>query len=599
MSRFGFIGPSYTSQSVNADAQQCMNWYPEILESGQGKSSAALYPTPGLASFFAAPDPGPTRGIYTVNGRTFHVSANNVYEISVTGTALHTYAASVSNDGLPVSFAGGGTQLLLASGGNAYVVDLNANTLTLIPAGTLTNVSMVAYIDGFFLALIKNSNQIFASNLLDATTWPGLSTTKVSVFTDNVTSIFADHRELAVLGPRAAQVYYDSGNFPFPLDIIPGAFVEAGIAAQFSIAKLDNSVFWLGSDERGNGMAWRAQGYNPVRISNHAVEFAWQGYTRIDDAVAYSYQDQGHSFYVLNFPTAGKTWVFDVATGMWHERGFWNTQSGTFQQHRAQFHTFNFGKHLVGGSSNGTLYQMSITFKDDFGNVIRRVRRAPHISQEQEWIFHHQLQVDFEVGLGPQPPLQGSGVPSVITLKDANNILWGLTVNDTGNLVTTAGSTGAAQTIILNNPQNTVSWQLGITIGGLLTTTSVAFNAANPSQVLMVSITGTTAWQLGVITAGNLTTSKDLGVLARDPLAMLSWSDDGGHTWSNEYTAGTGQAGQYKKRAMWRRLGRSRDRVYQLAVTDPIPWRVIDAYLLATPGYAPQERLARTYAKVT
>src|SRR6266446_4647224 len=196
MSRFGFIGPSYTSQSVNADAQQCMNWYVENLEDGGGKSSKALYPTPGLAVFFAASDPGPTRGDYTVNGRTFHVSANNVYEVGVLGRAIPTYAASGMRDGFPVYFAGGGTQLLIASGGNAYVVDLNANTLTLIPPATLTNVSMVAYIDGFFLALLKNSNQIFASNLLDATTWPGLATTKVSVFTDNVISIFADHREL-------------------------------------------------------------------------------------------------------------------------------------------------------------------------------------------------------------------------------------------------------------------------------------------------------------------------------------------------------------------------------------------------------------------
>jgi hypothetical protein len=597
MSRFGLVGPSYSSQSLNADAQQTVNWYPEVLESGGGKSAMALYPTPGLAVFFAAPDPGPTRGDYTVNGRTFHVSANNVYEVGVLGTAIHTYAASITNDGLPVSFAGGGTQLLIASGGNAYVVDLNANTLTLIPAATLTNVSMVAYIDGFFFALIKNSNQIFSSALLDATTWPGLNTTKVSVFTDNVISIFADHRELAVLGPRAAQVYYDSGNFPFPLDIIPGAFVEAGIAAQFSIVKLDNSVFWLGADERGNGMAWRAQGYNPVRVSNHAVEFAWQGYARIDDCIAYAYQDQGHAFYVLNFPTAGKTWVYDVATNMWHERGFWNTQNGTFQIHRAQFHTFNFGKHLVGGSANGTLYQMAISLKDDFGNVIRRVRKAPHISQEQEWIFHHQLQVDFEVGLGPQPPLQGSGVATtILTLKDANGVLWGVTVLDNGNLQTTSGSTGAQQTIFLNNPQNTVTWQLGVTITGLLTTTSVAF-AANPTQIQMGSITGTTVWQLGVLTNGNLTTSKDFGPLARDPLAMLSWSDDGGHTWSNEYQAGCGQAGQYKKRAIWRRLGRSRDRVYQLVVTDAIPWRVVDAYLLATPGYQPQERLVKEFGK--
>jgi hypothetical protein len=636
MARFGFVGGSYTSQSVNADCQQCMNWYPETLESGQSKSAMALYPTPGLVAFFAAPDPGPVRGIYTINARTFLVSANNVYEVGVLGTAIHTYAASVTNDAQPVSFAGGATQLLLASGGNAYVIDLVANTLTLIPPATLTNVSMVAYIDGFFFALIKNSNQIFASNLLDATTWPPLATTKVSVFTDNVTSIFADHRELAVLGPRAAQVYFDSGNFPFPLDVIPGAFVEQGIVAQFSIVKLDNSVFWLGADERGSGIAWRAQGYNPVRVSNHAVEFAWQGYARIDDAVAYSYQDQGHSFYVLNFPTAQKTWVYDVATGMWHERGFWNTQAGVFNQHRAQFHTFNFGKHLVGGSANGTLYQMSIALKDDFGNVIRRVRKAPHISVEQEWTFHHQLQVDFESGLGPEPPLLDggtysatqihvtpSGVTTDIYLFDAGvstnlvNYLVNVLVqnNGTHQIFIDPGLVGVAQAIpagatmqvsipCVGTGFDHIFLKFRVNVLGdaldVLVYNPVIFNQTTNTNLIPLGNRNFTGWTVAFGSVATLTQNQVTpGSTPRDPLAMLSWSDDGGHSWSNEYQAGAGKAGEYKKRVIWRRLGRSRDRVYQIAVTDAIPWRIVDAYLLASPGFAPQERLSRQMAKVS
>jgi len=556
----------------------------------------ALYPTPGLISFFVAPDPGPVRGLYTVNGRTFHVSANNVYEIGVLGTALNTYAGSITNDGLPVSFAGGGNQLLIASGGNAYVIDLTANTLTLIPAGTLTNVSMVAYIDGFFFALIKNSNQLFASALLDATTWPGLSTTKVSVFTDNVISIIADHRELGVIGPRAAQVYYDSGNFPFPLDIIPGAFIEQGIAAQFSLAKLDNSVFWLGSDERGNGIAWRMQGYNPVRISNHAIEFAWQGYARIDDAVAYAYQDQGHAFYVVSFPTAKATWVYDVATNMWHQRGFWNAQQGVFQPHLAQYHTFNFGKHLVGGPSNGTLYQMSINFTNDFGNAIRRVRRAPHISQEQEWIFHQQLQVDAESGLGSFV----ATAPTLI-LADTNGVLWSVSVDDAGLLHTTVVGSGTPATLFLNDPTNAASWQVKVTIAGILTTTAVGFNGTFPKTFTIVSSTGLTSWNIGVTLAGLLTTAKVANFIATPtgtPTLMLRWSDDGGHTWSNIQTRTAGAPGEYKFRSIWRRLGRSRDRVYELSFSDNAIIRIIDAYLMASPGYQPQERLSRAMSKV-
>jgi hypothetical protein len=267
--------------------------------------------------------------------------------------------------------------------------------------------------------------------------------------------------------------------------------------------RLDNSVFWLGADDRGAGIGWRAQGYSPARISNHAVEAAWAAYSTIADAIGYSYQDQGHSFWVLYFPSANKTWVYDVATQMWHERSFRAGGSAVDTAHRSQCHVYAFGRHLVGDWGGGNAYQMAVpqvngsgwSFVTDFGNAIRRVRRAPHISMEQQWTFHHEMQVDVEAGLGPQPPLLDG--------------------------------------------------------------------------------------------AGN----------QRDPQLVLRWSDDGGKTWSNERVMNCGQAGAFKTRAIARRLGRSRDRIYEVSVSDPIPWRIVDAYLQATPGFTPQERLVSQLRK--
>ena len=47
----GFCGPSYTSQSVIADAELCMNWYPEQMESDAAPSRDVLYPTPGVLPY--------------------------------------------------------------------------------------------------------------------------------------------------------------------------------------------------------------------------------------------------------------------------------------------------------------------------------------------------------------------------------------------------------------------------------------------------------------------------------------------------------------------------------------------------------------------
>jgi hypothetical protein len=63
------------------------------------------------------------------------------------------------------------------------------------------------------------------------------------------------------------------------------------------------------------------------------------------------------------------------------------------------------------------------------------------------------------------------------------------------------------------------------------------------------------------------------------PQAMLRWSNDGGSTWSNEHWTGVGQMGRYKNRAIWRRLGQARDRIFEVVVTDPVNFVIISANL--------------------
>jgi hypothetical protein len=67
-----------------------------------------------------------------------------------------------------------------------------------------------------------------------------------------------------------------------------------------------------------------------------------------------------------------------------------------------------------------------------------------------------------------------------------------------------------------------------------------------------------------------------------DPQVMLRWSDDGGHTWSNEHWAAMGAIGTYGTRVFWRRLGMTtklRDRVYEVSGTDPIKLDIVGAEL--------------------
>ncbi len=494
MSRFGLIGGSYTSQSVNADSEMTMNWYPETIEAN-GNSQMALYNTPGL-SLFCDLTGVAVLGLITFNGRTFGVTGTTFWEIFADGTKVNR--GTIAADLNLVSMVAGPNQVLIASAGIPYVFNLTTNVLTAVNPALLANVAQVEYMDGFYIALLKNSNTIQSSNPDDATTWaPGTQQTSVSLFPDMVMGIKVMHERIVTLGLKASTAYYDAGSFPFPFAADPSAgVIEQGTSSEWGQVILDNTLFWIGQDSRGAGIAWRANGYTPTRVSTHAEEYAWSKYpARTSDVIAYGYQELGHTFYVAYFPSGNATWVYDVATGLWHQRGTW---TGTqFTAHPSQCHVYCFGQHLVGDYASGKVYTMSSDYLSDAGTQVRRVRHSPHISNEQQWILHHYVQLDMESGLGPQPPLlDGAGLP-------------------------------------------------------------------------------------------------------RDPIISIRWSDDGGHTWSNYHDLPCGQAGQYAKRVILRRLGRSRDRVYEISAADPIPYRIIEGYLEATPGFQAQERIATQLRKIS
>jgi hypothetical protein len=340
----------------------------------------------------------------------------------------------------------------------------------------------VGYLDGYFVFNEPASQRVWVTSLLDGTSVDPLDFASAEGNPDNIVALLVDHREVWLFGTTSIEVWYNAGLADFPLARIEGAFMETGCLAPYSVAKLDNTVFWLGSDARGNGIVYRNQGYNAQRVSTHAVEWQLQQYSNLSDAIAYTYQQDGHAFYVLSFPGANQTWCFDVSTGLWHERAGWDGVN--FTRHRSQCQVNFDNKIIVGDWQGPKLYVMDTDVYDDDGDVqrwLRSWRALPTGQNTLKRTAHHALQLDCESGVG------------------------------------------------LNSGQGS------------------------------------------------------------DPRVMLRWSDDGGHTWSNEHWANMGKLGEYGKRVIWRRLGMTtklRDRVYEISGSDPVKIAIMGAELSATPTSA-------------
>lgn len=552
MPDFNFVGAAYTAESIYQDTQECLNWYPEVdpmknagsrqMGVSGDRGVMALYPTPGLTNLVSLDNPAQVRGMHPLPGNTsaIVVSGNVVYmmttpyvttrigtiltstgPVSITDNGNAAYlsdgpnryyymlkpavfngtidnGAGVSGNVLTVSSLTSGVlaigmilsgtgvtpgTYIVSGSGTSWVVSTNSLTTTTITAaqvlttvtdGPFNGANTVDNTDNFIIYNSPNSNQWGCTNVASIVS-SGLNFATTLTAPGNLVGVIVNKREVFLLSEYTSEVWVDVGAYPFPFQIVPGSSIQHGCAARGSIARLGESFAFLAQDTRGVATVVMMNGYNAQRISTHAIEYAIQNYPIVSDAIAFTYQEDGHEFYVLTFPTADVTWAFDLATGLWAKRAWTDNQN---VDHRIRANCMmNFGgKVIVGDWQNGNIYLMDkSTFTDNGQKVIRR-RRCPHLTTDLKRMFHSDLQIQFQPGVGLQ---SGQGV----------------------------------------NPQ-----------------------------------------------------------------AMLRWSDDGGSTWSNEHWTTIGLVGQYKNRAIWRRLGYARDRIYEVVMSDPVKAVVISANLNALAG---------------
>jgi hypothetical protein len=491
----GFIGGAYTSQSPNADAEKCLNLYPEMTQPGNAKSPIVLYATPGLRRFTKIGN-DPVRAMNYLNDRYFAVAGDKFVELRADGT-FATWG-TVVNDNLPASLSANGNvsnQVFIVSGGHGYLFytgdsQTDYHPGTPVPGAPSSPVlkdtfleipdedfpvgaKMGGYTDSYFFALRADGISVQFSALSDGQLWDGLDVLQRQKTPDSTRCMFVSQSEIWLFGGLNTEIWVHTGNADTPFEPLPGTIIPIGIASPYAAVKVGDLIAWFSADISGDSIFYVAPQYKPQRMSTHAVEAAWRRYTTVQDVECFAYQSEGHTFAQLNFPSAKATWVFDLATQLWHERAYRNPVNNELECHLARNHVFAFNRHLVGSRRDGTVYHMSNQHTSDDNARILRVRRSAHTSEELQMLFFSYFQLDFQAGVG------------------------GIECN---------------------------------------------------------------------------------------PQIMLRWSDDGGHVWNEEQWESAGAQGEYSWRAMWRRLGKSRERIWEISMTENVYWCLIDAYCGVTKG---------------
>lgn len=386
-----FATQSYKSSALPVSAQRLVNLFAE-REPPDAKTQVAVFGCPGLIEF-ASLGNGPIRGFANMAGVLYVVSGGTLYSVSSTGvgTAL---GGTISGSGV-VSMDNNGTQLCIVNGTSGYIYTATAG-LQLITDTDFFAANTVTFFDQRFVFDKASSNQFFASDTLDGTAYTATAIASAETRPDYVKAVVLNGQVLLVMGERTIEPWQDIGAPNFPYERVPGALIERGLLASYAFCRADNTTFFLGE----NRILYRLAGLSPQRVSNHAIETEWQNYTTVSDAFLFAYHFNGHEFVNVTFPSQPATWVFDISSGMPHERESWDVSGHNLGRWRGNCHINIYGKDLIGDAFTGKIGYLSNTSYTEYDNVMQGSATGVHVHSDRKRIFVPKLELDIESGVG-------------------------------------------------------------------------------------------------------------------------------------------------------------------------------------------------------
>lgn len=355
------------------------------------------------------------RGLYrATNGQLFAAVGNGIYYIAPdwTSTLLGTTAVNVT----PVKMGDNGTTMVVVDGSAfGWTVDLSSHAYAAISDPNFYGSNFVETMDTFLIFNKPGTNVFYCSDS-NAVTFDPLFFAAKTGYPDSLSGIAVQNRNIWLVGNQStSEIWFDAGAADFPFQIMPGPFVEHGSIAVWSLAKQGGSVFWLSQDPYGTSIVVEATNFTANKISTPAIEAQIGSYGTISDAIGWCYEQLGHAFYWIKFPSAngglGADWVYDLTTKLWHERSWLNPATCDPEAHRAVAMAFAYGVNVAGDRETGQLYMMDPNNATDAGAFIERRRGFPHMMVDGNRVSYPSFIADMQAGTATAPGL-GAAIPA-------------------------------------------------------------------------------------------------------------------------------------------------------------------------------------------
>ena len=467
-----WISPDYELRSRNAAARKTINFYMQSGE-GQAKTQWILAGCPGTNLFIdlesLVPEPDAIiRGIwFTSTSQLYVVFGSVLLEIQIntnTGNPVAIQRAILQTNSGFVSICDNGKWLTIVDGYTMYNLNLLNNSLAPTPVLPFTNPTQVVYYkqrvycinnspattqqkeDG---TVAVTSNCLWWSEVgldgpvdgVDHTTaggvgWDSLSFAAAETSSDTLIRMGLVNGQLWLFGPRSYEIWGGSTNPDQPMVYEGGSATEYGCESPYSVSTIGGKVFWVGASNAGKTQVFMNQGYSPLRISNHSIEYRLNEVSNlIPQATAWTYSDEGHVFYCLTVPPSGDgksgdfTVCYDTLTGVWHDRSTREPNSNKMHRWQCLLGSYAFDK-IITGTQNGTgLLYLDLDTYTDYDLVTKQViplvaqHTGPQLWADLKYDIHDDFVIDMQTGVGLQTG-QGKNPQIMLQYSDDAGYSW-------------------------------------------------------------------------------------------------------------------------------------------------------------------------------
>lgn len=420
------LGAGVSSKSRVVSSQRRLNCYLEP-QYDRDKSALVAYGSPGLVKVL---DEGamPYRGGVTV-GDLLYITQSNVFKECNNAfvTTDRNAASRLATNSGRMSFATNETTIVLVDGTNGYNYDTSTTTFAQIASAMFSSPKTCAYQDGYYLASFdetgtdKKRCQISA----DGTTWNALDFRAVETASGALIRTYSFQGEVHQFTDKGIEFWAYTGDPEFPFQPIRGATLRVGLAARWSLAEGDQSLFFLGRKAgKGEVEAFELVGHQARSITTPEMANIFNSYATKGDATGYCVVIDEHTFYRIAFPAAGKTWEYDSYASGLIGVPVWSELQSNSGRHLSDLQFTLVDRPYVSDYGAGILYRIDKDTYTDNGAAIAFELITRHLFKDYGRVTVDELVADFETGVGITSG-QGSDPLVMISVSRDGGRTWG------------------------------------------------------------------------------------------------------------------------------------------------------------------------------